>query len=331
MKPIFYALSALLAFSILSAAFAKTPATAKIAFTSNRDGNFEIYIMNPDGSEQVNLTEHRATDYNPVWSPTGEQILFVSNRHGIKDLYLMNADGTNARKVFQKLVGRQHPTWAPDGKQFAYHRLDKLSIYTALSDGKDEEKLASGLWPVWSPNGSEIAYVADEKFLLPAEGVLQVEKPKIQIINLQTNVEEILIPGKNLMFGPAWAPNSAKIAFSWIDLDAVDLLAGKEIEDTESVYIVNRDGSELKQIVAADDGASSHPIWTPQGDELVYEKLIRDTVHLFKIDLGGGISEQLTRQGDNLGADWFDPAFALPVSPQLQLLTTVWAKMKIGN
>lgn len=331
MKPIFYALSVLLTVSVLSTTFAKAPATAKIVFTSNRDGNFEIYSMNPDGSEQVNLSQHRAIDYNPVWSPTGEQILFVSNRHGTKDLYLMNADGTNARKVFPKLVGRQHPTWAPDGKQFAYHRFDKLSIYIASSDGKDEEKLASGLWPVWAPNGSEIAYVADEKFLLPAEGVLQVEKPKIQILNLQTNVEEILIPGKIFMFAPAWAPNSTKIAFSWIDLDAVDLPAGKEIEDTESVYIVNRDGSELKQIVDANDGATSHPIWSSQGDEIVYEKLIRDTVHLFKIGLDRGTSEQLTHKGDNFSADWFDPQFALPVSPQPQLLTTTWSKMKTGN
>ena len=79
--------------------------------------------MNPDGSEQVNLTQHRASDTSPVWSPTGEQILFVSDRGGNKDLYLMNADGTNARKVFQKLVGRENPTWSPDGKQLAYHRF----------------------------------------------------------------------------------------------------------------------------------------------------------------------------------------------------------------
>ena len=330
MKLIFCALSALLTFSILSAAIARAPAIAKIAFTSNRDGNFEIYIMNPDGSEQVNLTQHRATDYNPVWSPSGEQILFVSDRHGTKDLYLMDADGTNARKVFPKLVGRQHPTWSPDGKQFAYHRYDKIAIYVASSDGKDEKKLVSGLWPAWAPNGSEIAFVADENFALVANGVLQVENPKIQIINLQTHVEEVLLPGESLMFDPAWSANSTKIAFSWINLDAIPI-AGKNIEDTSAVYVVNRDGSELKQIVDADDGATSHPIWAPQGDELVYEKQVREAIHLFKIALEGDISEQLTDQGDNFSPDWFDPAFALPVSPQPQLLTTVWGKMKIGD
>lgn len=63
-------------------AFATAPTTAKILFTSSRDGNYEVYMMNPDGSEQINLTQHRANDLNPVWSPTGEQILFVSDREG---------------------------------------------------------------------------------------------------------------------------------------------------------------------------------------------------------------------------------------------------------
>ena len=58
--------------------FAETPTTPKILFTSTRDGNHEVYIMNPDGSEQVNLTQHPARDVSAVWSPTGEQILFAS-------------------------------------------------------------------------------------------------------------------------------------------------------------------------------------------------------------------------------------------------------------
>ncbi|MCY4566873.1 MAG: hypothetical protein OXD49_01070 [Candidatus Poribacteria bacterium] len=334
-NPIFYPLSVLLVFGIIRVAFAGAPATAKIAFTSNRDGNSEIYIMNPDGSEQVNLTQHRASDTNPVWSPTGKQILFASDRRqGVKDLYLMDADGTNVRKVFQRLVGREHPTWSPDGKQFAYHRFEKFAVYIASNDGKVDEKLTNGLWPAWSPDGTEMAFVADEGFALDAGGVLQARSLKIQIINLQTNTEEILLPGEILMHAPAWSPNSTKIAFSWINLDAIPiakLLAGKNAADTAAIYVVNRDGRGLQRIVAADDGATSEPIWAPQADELVYEKRIRGATHLFKIALVEGISEQLTHRGNNFSADWFDPAFALPVSPQPQLLTTVWGKMKIGD
>ena len=330
MKLISYLLGVLFALSIHAAAFAKVPVTAKIAFTSNRDGNPEVYIMNPDGSEQTNLTQHNAVDSSPVWSPTGEQILFVSDRHGTRDLYLMNTDGTNVRKVFKKLVGRQHPTWSPDGKQFAYHRFNKLTIYIASSDGKNDETLTNGLWPAWSPDGTEIAFVADEKFVIIADRVLQVESSKIQIINPQTNVEETLLPGEKLMLGPAWLPNSTKIAFSWVNPDALPI-AGKDIGDTEAIYIVNRDGSGLKQIVDPDDTAASNPTWAPQGNELVYEKKILEDKHLFKLNLSDGTSEQLTHNGDNSSADWFDPMFALPVLPQVQLLTTVWGKIKIQD
>ncbi len=331
MKLMFFAINALLVFGILSTVLAKAPAAPKIVFTSKRDGNAEIYIMNPDGSEQVNLTQHRASDYDPVWSPSGEQILFVSDRNGRKDLYLMKADGTNVHKVFRKLVGREYPTWSPDGKQLAYHRFDKLAIYIAPSDGKKEEKLANGLWPAWSPDGSEIAFVADEEFALVAEGNLKAANPRIQFINLQTSEENILLPGEKLMFGPAWSPNSTQIAFSWIKLDAIpveDLLAGKNAGDTLAVYIVNRDGSGLKQVV---DAKTSAPVWSPQGDELVYVKQVRKVRQLFKIALGGGTSEQLTHRGDNFNADWFDPAFALPVSPQPHHLTITWADVKIEN
>ena len=329
MRLICYAFSTLLVFGLSSTMSSAAPETAKIVFTSKRGGNSEIYIMNPDGSEQANLTQHRASDFHPVWAPTGNQILFVSDRAGTKDLYLMNADGTNVRKVFRRLVGREHPTWSPDGKQIAYHRFNRLSIYVASSDGTGEEKLVDSLWPAWAPNGSEIAFIADENFVVIGDGRLKAEKPRVQIIHLQTGAKETLLPGKDLMFNPAWAPESNRIAFSWINLEAIpveDLLAGKN--PAGGIYVVNRDGSELTEIVLGEDGAAFNPTWSPRGDELIYGKQIREGKQLFKIASGGGIPEQLTHRGNNFEADWFDPAFALPVSPQPHLLTTVWGKLK---
>ena len=321
MKLICYALSTFLIFALLSVSvLAKAPETEKVVFTSRRDGNFEIYSMNPDGSDQINLTQHRAKDASPAWSPTGEQILFTSDRGGIEELYLMDADGTNVRQVFKKLIGRGFPTWSPNGKALAYHRFHTLSIYTASSDGEDEEELADGLWPAWSPDGSEIAFMAGE-FVWGDNGNLRLPKARVQIINPQTHVEEALIPGKIRMIGPAWAPDGAQIAFSW---------SGREVGDPMGIYVVNRDGSGLTKIIDAGDDASVHdPTWSPRGNELIYNKKIGGVRNLFKVVLDGGVPERLThRQGDNFRADWFDPAFALPVSPQPSLLTTTWGKLK---
>ena len=307
--------------------FAKAPGTAKIVFTSRRDGNFEIYIMNPDGSDQTNLTQHRAKDSAPVWSPTGEQILFVSDRGGIEDLYLMDADGANVRQVFKKLIGREFPTWSPDGKALAYHRFHTFSIYTASIDGEDETKVADGLWPAWSPNGSEIAFMA-AKFVWGENGNLQAPNVRVQIINPQTHVEDILLPGEIGMFDPTWVPDSVQIAFFWIGRFWI---GRQEIGHTKGIYVVNQDGSGLRKIANGGGGFASNPAWAPHGNELIYDERVRGFRQLFKIASDGGAPEQLTRRGDNANADWFNPAFALPVSPQPDLLTTTWSELKKEN
>ena len=74
---LFYAFSLILVCSSVVHIWAKAPNTAKIVFVSTRDGNRELYLMNPDGSEQVKITNHRADEITPVWSPTGEQIIFA--------------------------------------------------------------------------------------------------------------------------------------------------------------------------------------------------------------------------------------------------------------
>ena len=330
MKLLCYAFSTFFIFAPVPTVLAKAPETAKIVFRSTRDGNAEIYIMNPDGSNQKNLTKHRANDIAPVWSPTGKQILFQSDRGGISDLYLMDADGTNVRQVFKKLIGREFPTWSPDGKAIAYHRFHTFSIYTASIDGTDEVKLAEGLWPAWSPNGSEIAFMAGE-FVWAENGNLRFPDVRIEIINLQTHVQEELLPKSIWMFGPAWTPDSARIAFSWNGRQENGFLGGKVGVHTQGIYVVNRDGSGLVKVLdAGEDAGVSFPTWSPYGDEFIYNfnNQNRGTRHLFKVDVDSGTPEQLTRRGDNFNADWFDPAFALPVSPQPSLLTTSWGKLK---
>ena len=329
MKLLCYVLSTFVIFASFSAVLAKAPETAKIVFTSRRDGNFEIYTMNLDGSDQINLTQHRGKDAAPVWSPTGEQILFTSDRDGIEDLYLMDADGKNVRQVFKKLIGREFPTWSPDGKALAYHRFHTFSIYTASIDGENDEKLTEGLWPVWSPNGSEIAFMASQ-FVWGENGNLRFPDVRIKVINLQTHVEEKLLPKSLSMFRPAWAPDSAQITFTWNGKQEDGFLDRDRRVHTEGIYIVNRDGSGLRKIIdsGVDTGVST-PTWSPDGNELIYSKRNNGISHLYKVALDSGVSEQLTaRHRNNIDADWFDPAFALPVSPQPKLLTTTWGEAK---
>jgi len=309
--------------------FAKAPATAKIVFSANRTGNRDIYLMNPDGTEQINLTQHPADDISPTFSPTGEKIAFSSGRDNKApqswDLYLMDPDGTNVQKIFQTDAVRTGPTWSPDGQHIAYRIIERGQhfIYMATIDGRNEERLAIGHGPAWSPDGTEIAFVS---------GAL--ERKQITILNLRTRKAKILFPRKAnpswIGSSPAWSPTGDKIAFSW--LHRVPL---KDFLETETIYIMNRDGTGLMQVVDEAGPRATSPVWSPLGDELLYVQAADVQaaqpilLQIFKMKLEGGGSEQLTDigLGHHLGS-WFDPAYALPVPPQPQLLTTTWGDVK---
>ena len=304
--------------SSISRSWAKAPETPKIAFASFRKGNLDIYLMNPDGTQQVKITNHRAIDNAPAWSPTGEQILFQSDRNKERlhwDIYLMNADGSNVRAVFAKSADRSQAEWSPDGEQIAYRRREPsgMFIYIGTIDGKQEEKVAIGCCPTWSPDGTEIAFVSGG-----------VEQRHISILRLGTRKQKVVFPPKappSWIGGAAvWSPNGDKLAFSW--LHRVPL---KEFLDTQTIYIINRDGTGLVQLVDEAGPDATDPVWSPQGDALLY---IHRHRQVFKIGIDEKQSEQLTHIGVNYLGDWFDPAYALPVSLQPQLLTTTWGDVK---
>ena len=83
-----------------------------IAFASDRDGDAEIYIMNADGSNVVQLTNNTADDYSPQWSPDGNKIAFISYRDGDAEIYIMNADGSNVVKLTDNTAFDDTPSWA---------------------------------------------------------------------------------------------------------------------------------------------------------------------------------------------------------------------------
>ena len=315
--------------------FAKAPTTPKILFMSTRDGNREVYMMNPDGSEQVNLTQHPAIDQAAVWSPTGEQILFVSDRGGVRDLYLMDADGTNVRRVFKKRIRawRKNATWSPDGKRFAYIYEDwdrlRFGLYLGTFGEEDVEPLPNGSSPAWSPDGSEIAYTVSHAL-----------GSRLTFIDVNTRDREQPLPDKALQWqhSPSWSAAGDRLAISG-NKHPIPAILDRDLheawKDKTTVYIVNRDGTGLRQLVEEAGPNTIALALSPDGSEVLYVQEIKGQTQIFKIDVNSRVQTQLTHIGGpfrqaNTGGDWFDPAYAykLPVSPQPDLLTTTWGKQK---
>ena len=324
-----YAISTLFVFSSSIAVWAEDPETEKIAFVSKRDGNAEIYIMNPDGSEQTNLTQHPAEDYDPAWAPGGKQILFSSNRDGPFDLYLMDADGKNLQKVFKSSKYRRGPTWSPDGKRIAYAQANpqkaillfgarfvpstELTLYIATPTGHTAEKLTDGFDPSWSPNGREIVYVMGGRKQTP-----------LGIFDLQTRTRDILLPRDiPWILDPTWSPQGDKIIFTKLNgagFNAQGFLTFQK----GTLHTVNLDDMGLEQIT--DELSSYNPTWSPQSKEIIYNAR-SGTLQLYKMKLDVGTSTQLTHDGSNSSPDWLNPN-TLKVSPSVHSLTTIWGKIK---
>ena len=315
----------------ISPLFAQAPATPKILFTSTRDGNYEIYTMNPDGSEQVPITQHPAMDYGAVWSPMGEKIIFVSDRSGRPDLYLMDPDGSNVRRIFRrKIVGRRtSPTWSSDGKQIVYmHDYwpdggGTSGMYIATLGDQDEEFVIGQFYPAWSPDGTEIAYRASD-----------LDGTWIAFINVRTRKVEPLLPKKAFRWEtvPSWSATGDKLIFTG-NKHPLPAILDRELHeawrDKYTVYIINRDGTGLKQLIPEAGQEARAAALSPNGGEVIYTQEINNQRQLFKIDVNSGVRTQLTHIGRrNIGADWFDPAYVLSVSPQPELLTTTWGQLK---
>lgn len=242
-----------------------SPDGTKIAYLKSSFSNWEdffvddIYVMNANGSEQTNITNHPARDWYPSWSADGSQIVFASNRENdVEQIFVVNADGTNLQQLTFGENESRFPVWSPDGTQIAFESNWKLSVMN--SDGSNVRQLDSTgtcyqCYPNWSPDGTKIAFLKD------ADDSELNSWTQIFVVNTDGSNLEQLTQEKMLHDRPAWSPDGSRIAFE---------AKTKDVNDLPNIYVMNADGSNVIQLTD-DKNWNGNPVWSPDGAKIVYE------------------------------------------------------------
>ena len=238
------------------------------------EGNADIYTMNRDGSDKINLTGgSSAWESEPKLSPDGTKIAYV-RQYG--SIYVMNANGSGATRVTSD---GHSPAWSPDGKKIAFVR--GMAIYSVNTDGSGLTRLTGastlngGSNLAWSPDGGQIAFESLNDYYDPAVFVMNADG---------SNIRNLSGTGPNVYDdAPSWSPDGTKIAF----------------ERANSVYVMNADGTN-KHEVSYDYG--TNPAWSPDGTKIVYE----GSFDLFVMNAEGGNVTQMTSSSDSYfsSPDW---------------------------
>ena len=259
-----------------------SPDGSRMAFAADGD----IYVVNANGRERVNLTDSLDDDTQPAWSPSGDVIAFMSRSQLGSDIHVVRRDGTGQTNLTNHPAVYHGFAWSPDGTRiaFASHRgklppgltdgsrtpsprsiLASLrgppELYVVDADGTNETRLtfneASDFNPTWSPDGTRLAFQSDldgdqEIYVIGVDG---------------KGLTQLTDNARGDVF-PAWSPDGRHIAFA-SNRPEIEFAARLNVD--YDIYVMNPDGTEQINLNNAPQFNFTRPSWSPDSSHIAFD------------------------------------------------------------
>lgn len=216
------------------------------------DFDFDLRVMNADGSENIIAARDVYYDFYPTWSPDSTKIAHVASVPGAAiEILVVSADGTELTYLPNDPALDYVPDWSPTSNLIAFTKWNnekkELAIYVIDADGTNETKLTDfGDYPVWSPDGTRIAFTGSQN-----------GNTDIYVMNADGSGQMRLTTHPAIDYGIAWSPDSTKIAFQ------------SNQDGDYDIFVMNADGTNQRQLTHNQINEYG-PDWSPDGSKLAF-------------------------------------------------------------
>jgi TolB protein len=266
--------------------------TSRIAFVApTGPSRKDVFVMDYDGNNVVNLTNNGSRNILPAWSPTGKEIAFTSFLADNPDVWVISSSGGAPRKLSARQGLNNGPAWSPDGGKIALTLSQdrNAEIYVLAADGSILKRLTENPFidssPAWSPDGKTIAFVSNRHgspqiWLTPSTGGDKTRLTKVGNYNQE----------------PTWCPKCARptIAFT-----------ARDTTGNFDCFTIDVQSGALTRLTEG-QGSNEHPTWAPNGRAIAVASS-RGGIWILSAD--GKIQRQVYK------GEAFSPAWGPSASP----------------